>query len=192
VSASAKARKAALRSSLRRRRQRLDPAARAAAAERLAGHGSRLPGWEKGARIAAYRAADGELDPAPLLAEAIVAGLRTYLPCIGTDRSLVFRHWRPGEPLLENRYGIGEPQRDAETVTAGALQLLCVPLVGFTATGTRLGMGAGFYDRAIAQGRPGCVAGIAYGWQECDDIPRESWDAPLDGVLTEDGWRPLG
>ncbi|MHA7815902.1 MAG: 5-formyltetrahydrofolate cyclo-ligase [Pseudohaliea sp.] len=181
--------KAALRLQLRAARRALAPQARAAAARQLAGHAPALPGWRPGARIAAYVAADGELDPAPLLAAATAAGLLAYLPRVGDDRALTFHRWTPGDPLVPNRYGIGEPAAGAP-LPVEKLDLLCLPLVGFTAAGVRLGMGAGYYDRTLATARPGLLVGVAYGEQGVETLPQEPWDVPLDGVLTETGWRP--
>ena len=182
--------KAELRRQLRAARRALPPAAREAAAGQLAAHGPALPGWRAGARIAAYVAADGELDPAPLLAAASAAGLLVYLPRVGDDSALTFHPWVPGDPLLPNRYGIGEPAATG-ALRVDALDLLCLPLVGFSMTGTRLGMGAGYYDRPLAASRPRLLAGLAYDCQAVDALPKEPWDVPLDGVLTETGWRPL-
>jgi 5-formyltetrahydrofolate cyclo-ligase len=53
-------------------------------------------------------------------------------------------------------------------------------------------MGAGYYDRTLAAARPRRLIGVAYDCQGVDALPREPWDVPLDGVLTDTGWRPLG
>ena len=182
--------KAALRRQLRAARRALPPASREAAAQQLPAHAPALPGWRAGARIAAYVAADGELDPAPLLAAATAAGLRAYLPRIGDDSALTFHRWLPGDALLPNRFGIGEPAATG-ALPVDALDLLFLPLVGFSAAGARLGMGAGYYDRTLAASRPRLLAGLAYDCQAVETLPQEPWDVPLDGVLTETGWRPL-
>ena len=180
--------KAALRQRLRAVRRRLEPAARNAASQALATHAAALPGWRAGARLAAYVAADSELDPAPLLAAATAAGLATYLPRVDDDRALTFHGWTPGASLRANRYGIGEPM-SGDPLPVDALDLLCLPLVAFAGDGTRLGMGAGYYDRTLAAARPRLLVGLAYDCQEVAALPRDPWDVPLDGVLTETGWR---
>ncbi|KGE04101.1 5-formyltetrahydrofolate cyclo-ligase [Pseudohaliea rubra] len=185
----ARTHKAALRVRLRAARREQAASARDAAAQALAAYAPALPGWCAGARLAAYVAADGELDPAPLLATATAAGLTTYLPRVGADRALTFHRWTPGSPLVENRYGIGEPT-PGEPIPVDALDLLCLPLVAFAGDGTRLGMGAGYYDRTLAASRPGLLLGLAFDCQGVDTLPKDPWDVPLDGVLTETGWRP--
>lgn len=65
-----------------------------------------------------------------------------------------------------------------------------MPLVGFDATGNRLGMGGGFYDRSFAfkriqpQQRP-LLIGLAHSFQQLPQLPVASWDTPVDMVVTE-------
>jgi 5-formyltetrahydrofolate cyclo-ligase len=63
--------------------------------------------------------------------------------------------------------------------------------VSFDGVGGRLGMGGGFYDRYFvdANTRPRMI-GVAYGVQESlEPLPTQPWDIPLDGVVTESGYR---
>ena len=89
-----------------------------------------------------------------------------------------------------NRLGIIEPQT-SRTVGARWLDLVLVPLVGFDAHGMRLGMGAGFYDRAFAYRRwrrawrgPKLV-GVGYAFQQLPEIVAAAHDVRLDAVVTE-------
>jgi 5-formyltetrahydrofolate cyclo-ligase len=98
-----------------------------------------------------------------------------------------FAPWLPDAPLETNRFGIGEPA-PAGGAVAG-LDLILLPVVGWTERGFRLGMGGGYYDRFLASAAAGDAIrlGLAYECQ-CEpalDALRERWDAPLDGVLTE-------
>lgn len=178
-------RKAALRRELRSRRRAIDTAraqdcarccADALAASRL---------WRHSAHIGLYWPSDGELDPTPLARRARRAGRRLYLPRIAGG-GLEFADWNAGQPLLYNRYGIGEPTGPARALHQ--LDLLLLPLVGWTRDGDRLGMGAGFYDRTLggAARRP-VLVGLAYACQEVATLPRDDWDVQLDAVLTERG-----
>ena len=62
----------------------------------------------------------------------------------------------PGTPLIENSWGISEPAPDPATeVLPAAFDAVLVPLLAVDATGQRVGYGGGFYDRLLAQCRPG-------------------------------------
>ena len=77
-------------------------------------------------------------------------------------------------------------------INTRALDLVLAPLVAFDDQGHRLGMGGGFYDRHFGglpeRLRP-LLVGVAHEIQRADALPTQPWDMPLDGILTEAGWR---
>lgn len=88
--------------------------------------------------------------------------------------------WQILEPPRERWH---EPDR---MVTAGELDLVVVPGVGFTRGGSRLGNGQGYYDRLLAQVRRDCVlVGLAYECQLFDELPVEQHDVSMNWVVTE-------
>jgi 5-formyltetrahydrofolate cyclo-ligase len=94
-------------------------------------------------------------------------------------------------PYRKNRYGISEPRRIAGALGARWMDLIIVPLTAFDATGTRLGSGAGYYDRALAhlalrkEWRRPQVVGFAYDFQRVEALERRHWDIPMRLVVTE-------
>ncbi|MGE4088825.1 MAG: 5-formyltetrahydrofolate cyclo-ligase [Immundisolibacter sp.] len=182
----------ALRRQLRAARRRIGRAERRAAAAALVRRLVVLPTFQRARRVAAYWPADGEIDPLPALARAHATGKACYLPvlCPLRDGHLHFAPWRPGDPLVRNRYGIPEPVCPRRMWLAPRmLDLVLLPLVGFDATGSRLGMGGGYYDRSFARvlrhawRRPRLI-GVAFDRQRVAALPGRPWDVPLDGVLT--------
>ena len=98
--------------------------------------------------------------------------------------------------LRRNRFGIEELEvSSSRRVQASGLDTILVPLVGFDAACHRLGMGAGFYDRALQRrGRSPDAAfrhprliGIAYDVQRVERIEPAPWDVALDMVVSERG-----
>ena len=51
-----------------------------------------------------------------------------------------------------------------------------------------LGFGGGYYDRAFAAYPDAIRIGIGWSVQECDSLPHEDHDMPLNAVLTEREW----
>lgn len=183
-----------LRRTIRQARRALTPreqrAHGLAVADRLRAH----PLFLRARRIGAYLAADGEIDTQPLLHAALAAGKRCYLPVLHpfAGPSLWFCEWRDGDPLRVNRFAIPEPSpRSRPPHAARELDLLLVPLVAFDARGNRLGMGGGYYDRTLAylnhhaHWRRPRVLGLAHALQRVDALPKNAWDVPVDGVITE-------
>ena len=180
------------RRTLRARRRAVEPGAALAAAASAAQHLAASRPWRDARHIALYRAADGELSTDAIAAQARLDGKRVYLPVVD-GRMLRFREWRRDDELVPNRFAIGEPGPDAPS--PAQLDLVLLPVVGWTAGGFRLGMGGGFYDRFLADigGLPPWRIGVAYERQREERLEtlRETFDQDLDAVLTELGLRVI-
>ncbi len=180
-----------LRRELWARRAAQPLAARRVAGRLICAHLARAPWLRPGITIGLYLSRGSEVDTTALLALARRRGCRVYLPRITdyvANRMLLVRADGAGRTL--NRYRIAEP-RGAATLPAQAFALVLMPLVGFDGAGNRLGNGAGFYDRFLADrrgryGRP-LLIGIAFECQRLASLPAAAHDVPLDGVLTERG-----
>jgi len=186
----------ALRRRLRELRVSLAPATRAAAEHAICRHLVRLGVFRSGAHVAFYLPMPGEVDVRPCLEVARRHGSRLYVPRIVSRRrrQMLFAPWTEGGAHRTNAFGIVEPGSAAGARPAVGLDVVVLPLVGFDAAGNRLGMGAGYYDRALrrrldrsaAWRRPRLI-GVAYACQQLPMIPASPWDVPLDLVVTERG-----
>lgn len=177
-----------LRQQLRQARRALSPHLQLQAAQKVALRLCRHPWLRQAQNVAAYLAADGELNPAPIIKWSLARGQQIYLPCL-TKRTglLAFRPWRAQARTQANAFGILEPAAGA-AVEIDTLDVILVPLVGFDRRGNRLGMGGGYYDRTLARlaSRSNLkLVGLAHSLQEVKELPRASWDIPLDLVATE-------
>ncbi|MET4076627.1 5-formyltetrahydrofolate cyclo-ligase [Hymenobacter sp. UYCo722] len=99
----------------------------------------------------------------------------------------------PATQLFENRWGIPEPAADPATeVLPMAFDAVLVPLLAVDETGQRVGYGGGYYDRFLAQCRPGTpfiglnVLDEAPHGRIADVLPT---DVPLTACLTPGGVR---
>ncbi|MDO4258996.1 MAG: 5-formyltetrahydrofolate cyclo-ligase [Actinomycetaceae bacterium] len=73
--------------------------------------------------------------------------------------------------------------------------VIAVPALAIDASGTRLGQGGGWYDRALMFRRPdAAIIGIidSQAFVPAGHLPRESHDIPVDAVLTPKGFTVLG
>ncbi|HTJ56214.1 MAG TPA: 5-formyltetrahydrofolate cyclo-ligase [Devosiaceae bacterium] len=138
--------------------------------------------------VAFYWPIHEEIDCKPLLARLMDKLQPICLPVVrAEDEPLEMRLWERGEPLHPSGLGTLAPSEQAPRVYPDVVLL---PLLGFDATGTRLGYGGGYYDRTLAmlEKRPRII-GYAYSAQEMPAIPRQAHDLPLDAVVTEKGIR---
>lgn len=186
--------RARLRKALRQERHSLSDTERSDKARQVARRVMRRSFFVKSKRIAFYFASDAELDPLTILFRAMGMGKHCYLPVLSSHRpdKVSFAPFHTSDVLVPNRWGILEPDhRVRRLVTPYSLDLVFVPLVGFDENCNRIGMGKGFYDRTFAYRRrlgfqrPKLV-GLAYKKQKVDSIPSDSWDVPLDAVVSEE------
>lgn len=105
--------------------------------------------------------------------------LVSYPRCEGG--TLSFRPVSALSELAPGRFGIREPV--AGTALAH-LDLIVVPGLAFTAEGSRLGRGAGFYDRFLSTIPATTVKiGVCFEFQKVSEVPQESHDVKMDAVV---------
>jgi 5-formyltetrahydrofolate cyclo-ligase len=158
---------------------------RARASLAVANHLQSLPAWTRTRHLALYLPADGEIETAALAEQAREAGMSLYLPVVGNDGVMQFALWEQGAPLQENRYGIPQPGPQYPLYPVHDLDVVLMPLVGWSKSGARLGMGGGFYDRALAGDKGPVRIGLGFECQQVQHLPTEDWDVPMDFVATE-------
>ena len=193
---------AAERRRLRELRRSLPPDVRERAEREIARRIARLGVLRPHRRIAVYLGVRGEVRLDRVIRDAWRRRAHVYAPRVANlrRRSMVFLPLRPDRSLVRNSFGLFEP---AATIGRGfppaRLDVVLMPLVGFDASGQRLGMGAGLYDRAfrhrLERDRPWRrprLIGIAFDCQRVPAIEPSSWDVALDLIVTEAGViRPL-
>lgn len=180
-----------LRQHIRRARQQLSQAEQQSAAVTLAQLVLSAKEIQRANTIALYLSNDGELDTLPLIHALWRHGKQVALPVLHlfTPGHLLFQRYEATTPLRPNKYGIAEPVPNiTELVLLEQLDLICLPLVAFDASGNRLGMGGGFYDRTLAplaaMPAPPQLMGLAHQCQQVNAVPIEAWDVPLPVIAT--------
>lgn len=84
------------------------------------------------------------------------------------------------EDLVMSKQGILEPTGQH---IAQDLDALIIPLLAFDQRKYRLGYGGGYYDRYLVD-YPGKTIGLAYDFQEVDDLEVAAHDIPLQMIIT--------
>lgn len=175
---------------MRAQRRALDDETRRERESAATARSLEVPEIAAAATVGAYLADDGELGTRSLLDALTDRGADVHLPVVGDDDVLRFRSWDTRSPLVEGRWGIRIPAESGETRSADELEVVIAPVVAADHQGTRIGRGAGYYDRSLAHrleraGAP-TIIGYAHDFQLVDQVlPRHEWDVPLDGLVTE-------
>ncbi|MFN7754062.1 MAG: 5-formyltetrahydrofolate cyclo-ligase [Pseudomonadota bacterium] len=193
-------RKSELRTRVREARAALTPQVRAtesaAASARLLG----MPFWADAGTVSAYLSIGEEFDTAAIVGDILRSGRRLLLPRIVDRQSRATRHLvlhavdDPATDTLPGPWGIREPDpRRCPEVDPDEVDLVLVPGLAFDRQGGRLGYGAGFYDRLLAQTRAGCLrVATAFALQCREPVPMQPHDQRIDWLITAaDAWRTV-
>jgi 5-formyltetrahydrofolate cyclo-ligase len=179
--------KAAIRHAMRRRRRALAPTDVAAAGAAVADAVLALDVLRAAPVLLAYVDLENEIPTGALIASALAAGQRVFLPRCRGDQ-MTFAEHRLGTALRPGAFGVPEPQGDPGEPGLLATAVAVVPLLAWDDAGGRIGRGGGHYDRAFAgPARPRCLIGLAYAFQHLPRVPHDPWDLRLDCVVTERG-----
>ena len=138
-----------------------------------------------GSTVGVYAEAPDEASASGYARWLYEAGHPIALPWFAArDERMSFRLWdNPFDDDALEPGPWGMRQADASAATADP-QVVFVPLVGFTASGARLGMGAGHYDRWLAAHPDVLSIGLAWDCQEVVALPLKPHDRPLDAIVT--------
>jgi 5-formyltetrahydrofolate cyclo-ligase len=193
-----------LRRELRARLRTMTPEIRAAASERLCARLSALLPAPAGRLVAGYLPLPTEPDLGRFYRHVLAGGGRLAVPLLTGPTHMTFRLLPAGamddggtagdtaaNPILRpGPHGLREPDPAQCPVAAPEeIDLVLVPGLGFTPGGVRLGRGAGYYDRWLAEAPAGLLTvGVAFECQLTPDLPSEPHDWQMDYIVTENGW----
>ena len=182
-----------IRKSYRQVRSRLPMAYQYAASAKVCARINAIRQYRYAKTIALYQAIGGEIDLTGLWESAPYQGKFCYFPVLNNDQTLSFVPATPSTPFKPNQYNIPEPVVDRSlAIPVHELDLIFMPLVAFDTNGTRLGMGAGYYDRTLANQRHPLLIGVAYDFQREECIETQAWDVPMSAIVTPKNlyWTP--
>ena len=185
--------KAALRRRFRAARRAFSPAEHARRSHLATSAIKRLPAFKAGSRIALYMPFDHETDPDALVTAARARGIRIFVPVVTDFRHRRIRFFPLSGSMQRGVFGIYVPRPGGKPPSPRWFNLIVVPIVGVDGAGRRLGMGGGFYDRALSFRRlrniwrgPELV-GLGFDCQHTDTVLADPWDLRLDSLATESG-----
>lgn len=109
-----------------------------------------------------------------------------YLPIMKPARQLAWG--RDGAELTRNNYGVLEPEEDSSFALSSTTAMI-IPALRCGSDGSRLGRGAGYYDRALATLPPHSVGGplrivVVFDDEVDETVPHDELDQLIDVIVT--------
>jgi len=188
-----------LRQAIRQARRNRSARLRQEAAQAFARVVTSIPAVASAQCVSVYASRATEPDTGVLLDALAARGVRVLMPVLGSGLQREWAEYTDAEDLRERAPG-RPPEPGGPTLSAQALadaEVIVAPALAVDTSGTRLGQGGGWYDRALEHARPGVPVIAMVFPEELYDVavrplPREPHDRPVDAVATTEGWWPVG
>lgn len=136
-----------------------------------------------------YVSHGSEVETTGMIAHALARGKRVTVPKIDSvSKGLVLSELKdPVRELSPGPKGIPEPKPDAfRPVEIDRMNLFVIPGIAFDEQGNRLGQGAGYYDRLLANHSERIpIVGMAFELQIVKEVPVGEYDVKVDWIITE-------
>lgn len=176
--------KAELRARAQQRRAALGAAYRTHASARIAFRCLMHPAVADAQTVFVYVATGEEVATRSLIDDFVATGRTVLVPRLA-NRTLMHAVPFPGwSAMRPGSLGILSPPPEPAPWLQ-PVDTVLAPGLAFTTAGVRLGYGAGYYDRWIADHHPRRVLALAFAVQVVDWLPESAHDRRVDALVTE-------
>ena len=145
--------------------------------------------FKKNINLSIYYPSSYEVNVIKLLDIINKNKVKIILPVINDKNSMHFYNWKNGDILYVNNYGWLEQIHLSRKVIPN---IMLVPLLAFDNKKNRLGYGGGYYDKYlnkyIKKNKSLLTIGVAFSFQQHNNLPTSNSDVKLNYVLTEKGF----
>lgn len=180
-----KNRKAEIRTEVKQRRTKADPAHLHEASLQILERFTQLKAYKQTAVLLAYVDAKREVETRLLMKQAWEDGKKVAAPRVDGDGIMHYYYLNNLEELVPGSFGIMEPRRECPLCETEE-GLLLMPGVAFDVRCHRVGYGGGYYDRYLEK-HPGFVhIALAFEFQVFEEVPYEVHDILPEMVVTEE------
>jgi len=145
----------------------------------------KLSAFKEANSIALYAAYQNEVPTDAIFEWCRASQKKLCFPTIQSNRLLFYRVHQLSE-LRPTLWGFGAPNTlGSKSISLDEIDLMIIPGIAFDCKlGTRLGRGKGFYDQTLSH-FSGIRIGLCYEFQLVESLPYETWDQPMNYVVTE-------
>lgn len=179
--------KITLRKALRQQRAQLTREQVTAAAAAVARQILACDAFCKAKSVMGFLAFGKELGVDAVLTAALAMGKTVAVPHIVSATSFVPVRLQNMQDFDLDRYGIRTVRPPLEELAPESLDLVLVPGVAFGKDGSRMGMGAGYYDRFLPRAKQAVTMGVAYDCLLQASLPTDEHDVKMQYIVSESG-----
>ncbi len=151
----------------------------------LTGNLISLKAYQEAKRILTYLAMPGEADLDPLIRRALADGKEVYVPVCLAAHQMEAGRLLDMEHFVKGPYGLRDLPKGYSTISPEEIDLVLVPGVAGSPDGTRLGMGAGYYDRYLSKVPYEKRVLVLWDFQVVEELPSEPFDQFMAAIVTD-------
>lgn len=138
--------------------------------------------------IMGYLAFGKEISVDKVLQQALADHKRVFVPYILSATEMCAVEITDLQHFSHDKFGIRTVSKPEITVNEQLLDFILVPGVAFAEDGSRMGMGAGYYDRFLVKCSKAAVCGVAYQSLLQTELPTDIYDVSVDYLVCEKGF----
>ena len=142
-----------------------------------------LPEFRAARTVMFYASFRTEVETGPMIRRAIDEGKRVVLPKVKGKELALYAIRDFDQDVAPGAWDIPEPV-NGKPVDVRSVDIINMPGAVFDEGGNRLGYGAGFYDRLLADYHGATVA-LAFELQIVPEVPAAQHDVPVKRIVTE-------
>lgn len=132
-----------------------------------------------------YVSYDSEIDTHSIIEKLLECGKKVAVPKCLKDGIMNFIYIKSFDDLTAGAFGIPEPVGISEAVITKNTVCI-VPALSFSADGTRLGYGGGYYDRFLEKYNNIYTVGVCYEELVSENLPSEKHDIKINKFVTQE------
>ena len=179
--------KGRLRKPALEKRDKIDAACREKAGQKIAEKLLAHPAFNEAKVIMCYRAFRSEVPTDEIVKELLSRGKTLCYPVC--EKAGIMHAYQPlnDASWQTSRMGIPEPIKEkSRLIDPAELDIVICPMVAFDENKNRMGYGGGYYDRYLPQCIKALRIGIAFDVQRMEKLHTDSYDQPMDIIITEE------
>ena len=179
--------KLTLRKALRQQRAQLTREQVTAVSEAVARQILACDAFRKAKSVMGFLAFGKELGVDAVLDAALAMGKTVAVPHIVSATCFEPVRLRTMQDFALDRFGIRTVKPPLELLKPEDFDLVLVPGVAFGKDGSRMGMGAGYYDRFLPLAKKAVLMGVAYADLLQESLPCDEHDVKMQCIVSESG-----
>lgn len=176
-----------LRKHLKAKRDGLSPAQVNLSSEKITQHILACDAYKNAKLIMGYLAFGKEISVDKVLLQALADGKQVVVPFITSSTEMKAALFTGMGKLCLDRFKIRSVAQPVTLIAPQEIDLILVPGVAFSGDGSRMGMGAGYYDRFLRHAHQAITLGIAYDVLIQEQLPTDEYDISVHYVVSETG-----